>query len=728
MKKVTRTFFLAGLLILLLCAGRFASSATAISPPPSSPHASLLNFGDSLPPAHFWQTQRLTSPAQFSEMGNRSLALDAAGYPHIVYGINSVYYAWYDGSQWHREIVDEIYHHSGADASLALDHNGIPHIVYIQRVIPTARSIRYATKIGGQWYHLALDSDQVGRPTIAVDSSGYPHIVYGAYNRGLLHFYQTSSGWFQETIDSDVALSAASLVIDGSDTPHVSYLIYEDTARYATKANNQWIIEAVQPVSADFFTGVVTSIALDNSGRPAMTYQAGAGIQFATRSEAGWSVEAVNDNPDDVWFSLALDAAGIPHLAYYDSVQERQLYATRPAVSWLIAPVDSEADSGRYSSIALDQQGQPHISYGYYGTNELDPYTEQVRYAQWSGNQWVVERVDSGGRHSHPRLAIGSDDRLRVIYQDLYSNEWRYRYQTDTSWLTESIGNTSPSYDKPGLSYVLDSQNEPHFIYYDREDTLRYIYRSNGQWHNEIIFHDAPFATGWPRLTAIALDDNQEPHIAFYQPGNNTLFYAYREGIFWTVEPVDTTIDSGLRSLSLQLDTVERPHLAYQFSYEGPLRYAHRPADQWLVETITDTARAASLVLDSQDRPHITHSGEDALYYTTWTGADWSTQVVDTQLYVRPEALAILLDSSEQPHIAYQCQVYPFSCLKQAYYDGSDWHVHQIAVRYSAGYQLSFAANSQDELFILHLDEINGHLLLSQSAAGVIYSPLIFKP
>ncbi|MCS6845875.1 MAG: BNR repeat-containing protein, partial [Caldilineales bacterium] len=67
-----------------------------------------------------WHIQRVDAPKAFSNMRDRSLRLDAAGRPHIAYGLDHLYYAWHDGSHWHQETVDPAWG-VGMYASLALD-------------------------------------------------------------------------------------------------------------------------------------------------------------------------------------------------------------------------------------------------------------------------------------------------------------------------------------------------------------------------------------------------------------------------------------------------------------------------------------------------------------------------------------------------------------------------------------------------------------------------------
>ena len=59
------------------------------------------------PTASTWAIEDVDTPKLFQDMGDRSLALDTAGRPHIAYGADHLYYAWYDGSNWNLEMADD---------------------------------------------------------------------------------------------------------------------------------------------------------------------------------------------------------------------------------------------------------------------------------------------------------------------------------------------------------------------------------------------------------------------------------------------------------------------------------------------------------------------------------------------------------------------------------------------------------------------------------------------
>ncbi len=174
-------------LVLVLLMALLLSPAGAQGPEgerPGRPSAGPLGqapeerpaVGPAAPTALTWQIERVDAPKTFLEMGSRSLALDALGHPHIAYGGDHLYYAWYDGTSWHLETADPSWN-VGRYTSLALDAMGRPHISYYDE---TKRDLKYAYFDGSAWITETVDTNPGwgGYTSLALDTMDRPHISY----------------------------------------------------------------------------------------------------------------------------------------------------------------------------------------------------------------------------------------------------------------------------------------------------------------------------------------------------------------------------------------------------------------------------------------------------------------------------------------------------------------------------------------------------------------------
>ena len=122
-----------------------------------------------------------------------SIATDSADQPHIIYSAstNSVTYAYKEGSGWNTEIIDDlsISSYSQGDCSIAIDTNGYPHVIYAD---VANGALKYAVKNSHGWQKEIVDSGpdflSIGViNSLALDSANSPHILYN--NNGMLHSF-----------------------------------------------------------------------------------------------------------------------------------------------------------------------------------------------------------------------------------------------------------------------------------------------------------------------------------------------------------------------------------------------------------------------------------------------------------------------------------------------------------------------------------------------------------
>ncbi len=317
---------------------------------------------------------------------------------------------------------------------------------------------------------------------------------------------------------------------------------------------------------------------------------------------------------------------------------------------WKIETVDDSGDVGRYNSITLDSDNNPHISY--LGNSTL-------KYAKWDGKSWNIETVDSGYRHtgSFSSIALDSNDRPHIGYFGITVGDLKYAKFIDNEWEIQTVDSCGTV--GRHVSLALDSDDNPHmsyhhqYEYYDggvnTTNDLKYARWTGSQWELETV--DGPGNVGYH--TSIALDSDDYPHISY--ESNNTLKYAKWNGYSWDIETIE---DPGyMYSTSIALDSNDRPYISYSGNFS--LKYAEYTGANWHIETVYSipgwgVGEGTSIALDQNDNPHISCRGRDqkhdnAIIYVKWNGNKWINETVA----VGGSDTSITLDSNDNPHISY---------------------------------------------------------------------------
>jgi len=243
---------------------------------------------------------------------------------------------------------------------------------------------------------------------------------------------------------------------------------------------------------------------------------------------------------------------------------------------WQIGAVDI---TGEYPSIAIDSDNRPHISYSYYGTAYTDPPYDDLRYAYWDGSSWQIETVDGsaespggvGSVGEYTSIVLDSNNRPHISYYDWINIALKYAYYNGSNWQIETV-------DSDGdvgrySSIALDSNDCPHISYSDWTNiALKYAYYNGSNWQIETV--DSGSVGDY---TSIAIDSNNRPHISYYDYFNDDLRYAYWDGSSWQIETVDGSAESpgsvGMCT-SIALDSNNRPHISYYDLGNEGLKYA----------------------------------------------------------------------------------------------------------------------------------------------------------
>jgi len=313
--------------------------------------------------------------------------------------------------------------------------------------------------------------------------------------------------------------------------------------------------------------------------------------------------------------------------------------------TWHIVTVDSDNYEGYNSSLAFDSLNYPHIAYSKF-LNPNGPY--ELKYALYNGSSWLITSIISGESAYEGSLALDSNNKAHISF-----NYYQY----------------------PPTSYLCYANN------------------ISGNWQISNVDTNG-------RFTAIAVDSQNHPHIAYGYDFTTGLKYAYFNGTTWLVQTADPQYYCGENNHnSITTDIQNHPHISYRYEGLGYLRYANYNGSNWIIEQINpgnSHGHYTSIALNNIGEPCI--SDCEPLRYSVRSGGTWQSQNIDTVSYGSYTSLAF--DSSGNRHVAYRDN--NLNCLRIANWDGSSWQIETVDPAPGSGMYCSMKIDSNDHIGIAY--------------------------
>jgi hypothetical protein len=327
----------------------------------------------------------------------------------------------------------------------------------------TAGTVDPGTDLG-QYGMLALDA-QGGLRAAYYDNTN--HILKLAYR-------PAGGSWTTSVIDNTADAGMGSwIAVDASGGTHVAYFEQtHGKVRYAHQASpaGSWSIE--EQIESD--QAWAPSIAVDPQGGIVMSYfdTTAGSLKVAYRPAAGaWGTTVVDSNAfdktrmefDSQWMtSLVLDSRGGRHIAYYDYIHGAIQYAYQPAGgAWSHSTIDAVGSFGGAPSLTIDRQDGLHVAY-HHGTAAS---TGELKYAYLPlGGTWTTKVVDSSanaGRYSS--IALDAQGGLHIVYNDGSILKYADR-PSGGAWTTGTLENLNETPFTESL--VVDPSGALHTVFY----------------------------------------------------------------------------------------------------------------------------------------------------------------------------------------------------------------------------------------------------------------------
>ena len=341
---------------------------------------------------------------------------------------------------------------------------------------------------------VAGDGNQGGWTSIALDTSGNPHVSFiDITRRRVVYAHRSGAGWQTQAIDALAVadpLMPSAIAVGPNNHPQIAYNHNTPVVnlRYVAWDGSNWNGVQFSGVRATWF-----AMALRQDGEPCISYKETdadpgantAKIKLLCRAGGNWpgspetAVSALYgiSQLETYFHALAIDSGNRRHLSYINlGSSTYNLFYTRETntQTWERSLVDDSGRVGYYSSLALDSQDRAHISY-------YDATNGDLKYARWDGSQWRVETVDSGGDvGKYTSIEVDGSGRAHISYYDITNKNLKYARWDGSQWHIEIVDSAGEVGEFASLA--LDAAGAAHISYYDRsKGDLKVATNSNGR-------------------------------------------------------------------------------------------------------------------------------------------------------------------------------------------------------------------------------------------------------
>ena len=241
------------------------------------------------------------------------------------------------------------------------------------------------------------------KPVIALDGDGSAAVafLFEDIAHGGVSYAAAGDEWAVEIVAEGYFYGPIGLDFDGS-VPLVAYHDHQDDVfvpdkgdlTVATRGEGGWDVVAL---ADDGHDGWDSTIAVGSDGsvhaagvEPAQ-FNSTVGVEHYELVAGTWQVTEIGSGPIEYEWNVALAIApdGTPGVAYFDHSTQDLMFAERLEGAWVIETVAVDGDVGRFSSLAYDGDGRPHISF----VTMRSSSSAVVHYGVKDGGIWSIEDV-----------------------------------------------------------------------------------------------------------------------------------------------------------------------------------------------------------------------------------------------------------------------------------------------------------------------------------------------
>lgn len=360
----------------------------------------------------------------------------------------------------------------------------------------------------GDWSYETINNGPGTGYDISMDmgSDGRIHIIYHDDENDRIKYTEFDDGeWTTWTFDEcTIKNYGSSIALDSNDDPAMTVCADRKLVLIQAQGGQATNTTLDENFQAGSNIGPYSSIDFDSNDNIHISYQDASldvyDLKYATNRDGAFSFYTVDSEGTNGKFtSIAVDSQNIPHISYQRTDQSELKYAKEDG-GWALEIVDGVAtNTGWHTSLALDSQNNPHIAY-------YDSTENSLKYAYWSGSQWTIDVVNQeSNQGSYPCLLVDENNKVHISYysQGPYDNNGKLVYGTyeGSSWDLTRLHNTSgmgkyPSLalddlGKPVIAYTDSAQNQLRLVRWDQEAPVAQAGADVVKGQNEEVSFDA---------------------------------------------------------------------------------------------------------------------------------------------------------------------------------------------------------------------------------------------
>jgi hypothetical protein len=336
-----------------------------------------------------------------------------------------------------------------------------------------------------------------------------------------------------------------------------------------------------------------------------------------------------------------------------------------------------------------------------------------VRSAAQTWN-WTTEQIDTAGTDSS--IAIDHDGNLHVSYHYPAGGRLKYAFRSagDLQWykmvLDEGLGDFS-------TRITVDASGRPNICYTPR--ILKFAQLNGHKWHIQEISPGSGLIS-YTCSVSVAKDGN--PQLSWFVETGTYLRYAALNDGIWEARILDLGGLPGKWN-TLVLDGKGYPRVSYNHFPEGSLKYTYFDGKSWINSVIDsmemnpaggERGMGNSIVLDDLGNPLISYYTVDSLKMARFAGGKWMIETVEQlpnfgHWSWKNFQSTILLDSKRNPHITFES----LSGLEHAWWDGAKWHAQLIVAASGVSFfDNAMAMDPNDVMYVSYTDPVDQSLKL----------------